>query len=115
MWLPFHKWTQHNPLTVLVNEHAERNAVGIKTVQEILDVTANEWIKPELFLVFYHALGHCRNNIVVSVSDINQNMEKAAWEGNKVVSLYFIDRNTLPPLSSYLLVLFIRINTTFTR
>lgn len=69
---------------MLVNKHAERNAVGIKTIQEILDVTANKWIKPELFLVLNHALGHCRNNIVVSVSDVNQNMEKAVWEGNKM-------------------------------
>jgi hypothetical protein len=67
---------------VLVNKHAERNAVGIKPIQEILNVTANERIKPELFLVLNHALGHCRNNIIVSVSDIYQNVEKAVWEGN---------------------------------
>lgn len=74
--LPFQNWTK-TQLTVLVNKHAERDAVGIKTIQKILDVTANEWIKPKLLLVFNYSLCHCRNYIIVSVSDFNQNLQKA--------------------------------------
>lgn len=89
LWLSFQNWTKKTQLTVLVNKHAERDAVGIKSVQKILDVTANEWIKPKLLLVLDHSLGHCRNHIIVSISDFNQDLQKAAWEGNKrVVSLY---------------------------
>lgn len=73
--LPFQNWTK-TQLTVLVNKHAERDAVGIKTIQKILDVTANEWIKPKLLLVFNYSLCHCRNYIIVSVSDFNQNLQK---------------------------------------
>jgi hypothetical protein len=61
-------------LTVLVNKHAERDAVGIKSIQKILDVTANEGIKPKLLLVFNHSLSHCRNHIIVSVSNFNQDL-----------------------------------------
>ena len=61
-------------LTVLVNKHAEGDAVGIEAIQKILYVTANEWIKPKLLLVFNHSLCHCRNHIIVSVSDFNQNL-----------------------------------------
>lgn len=78
-------------LTVLVNKHAEGDTVGIKPIQKILDVTANERIKPKLLLVFNHSLCHCRNHIIVSVPDFNQNLQKAVWEGNKSgQSLYFM-------------------------
>lgn len=64
-----------NPqLTVLVNKHAEGDAVGVKPIQKILNVTANEWIKPKLLLVFNHSLCHCRNHVIVSISDFNQNL-----------------------------------------
>lgn len=74
LWLFFRKWTKKTQLTVLVNKHAERDAVGIKPIQKILDVTANEWIKPKLLLVFDHSLCHCRNHVIVSISDFNQNL-----------------------------------------
>lgn len=61
-------------LTVLVNKHAEGDAVGIEAIQKILDVTANERIKAKLLLVFNHSLCHCRNHIIVSISDLNKNL-----------------------------------------
>lgn len=70
-------------LTVLVNKHAERDAIGIKAIQKILDVAANEGIKAKLLLVFNHSLGHRRNHVIVSVSDFNQNLQKAGREGNQ--------------------------------
>lgn len=70
-------------LTVLVNKHAEGDAVGIKPIQKILDVTANERIEPKLLLVFNHSLCHCRNHIIVSISDFNQNLQKTVWEENR--------------------------------
>ena len=56
---------------VLVNKHVERDVVGIKLVQKILGVTANEWLKPKLLLVFNHSLDHCRGHIIVFISDFN--------------------------------------------
>ena len=56
---------------VLVNKHVERDAVGMKSVQKIMGVTANEWIKPKLLLVLNHSLGHCRSHIIVFISDSN--------------------------------------------
>lgn len=93
-------------LTVLVNKHAERDAVGIEPIQKILDVTANEWIKPKFLLVFNHSLCHCRNHIIVSISDFNQNLQKAVWEGNKKWSV-FISHALMHKLPSCLQTIYV--------
>lgn len=63
-------------LTVLVDEHAERDAVGVKAVQEILDVAADERVKAELLLVLDDPLSHGGNYIVVAVADLNQKLQE---------------------------------------
>lgn len=73
---------------MLVNKHAERDAVGIEPIQKILDVTANEWIKAKFLLVFNHSLCHGRDHIVVSISDFDENLQKAVWEGDKKWSVF---------------------------
>lgn len=59
---------------VLVNKHVERDAVGIKPIQKILDVTVNERIKPLIFLMVNHSMYHYRNHIIVSISEFNQDL-----------------------------------------
>lgn len=64
-------------LTVLIDEHAERNAVGVKAVQEVLDVAADKGVKAKLFFVLYDSLSHGGNHVVVAVTDLNQKLQKA--------------------------------------
>lgn len=63
-------------LTVLVDEHAERDAIGVKAVQEILDVAADERVEAELLLVLDDPLSHGGNHIVVAVADLNQKLQE---------------------------------------
>lgn len=63
--------------TVLVDEHAERDAVGVEAVQEILNVGAGKRVEAELLLVLDHALGHGGNHVVVSVPDLDKDLQEA--------------------------------------
>lgn len=63
-------------LTVLVDEHAERDAVGVEAVQEILDVAADKGVKAKLLLVLDDSLSHGGNHIVVTVADLNQELQE---------------------------------------
>lgn len=56
---------------MLIDEHAERDAVGVEAVEEILDVAADEGVKAEPLLVLYDPLSHGGNHIVVTVADLN--------------------------------------------
>lgn len=62
---------------MLIDEHAERDAVGVEAVEEILDVTADEGVKAKPLLVLYDSLSHGGNHIVVTVADLNQEFKEA--------------------------------------
>lgn len=75
-------------LTVLVDEHAEGDAVGVEAVQEVLHVAADEGVEAELLLVLDDPLGHGGNHVIVSVTDLDQELQKAAKNlGKKDLSL----------------------------
>lgn len=65
---------------MLVDEHAERNAIGIEAVQEILDVGADEWVETKFFFILNHSLGHGGDHVIVSVSDLNEGLQEAEMQ-----------------------------------
>lgn len=64
-------------LTVLVDEHAKWNAAGVEAVQEILHIAADKRIKTKLCFVFDDTLSHSGDNIIVPVSNLNQDLKEA--------------------------------------
>lgn len=62
---------------MLVDEHAERDAVGVEAVQEVLDVAADEGVKAEFLLVLDDPLGHGGHHVVVAVTDLDQKLQEA--------------------------------------
>ena len=82
-------------LTVLVDEHAERDAVGVEAVEEVLDVAADEGVKAKLVLVLDDPLSHGGNHVVVTVTDLDQQLQEAERNvfksrscGRKCIQLY---------------------------
>lgn len=61
---------------MLVDEHAERDAIGVEAVEEVLDVAADKEVKAKLLLVFDDSLGHGGNHVVVTVTDLNQELQE---------------------------------------
>lgn len=57
---------------MLVDEHAEGDATGVESIQEVLHVAADVRVEPKLLLVLDHSLGHGGNHIVVSVPDLDE-------------------------------------------
>lgn len=74
-------------LTVLVDEHAERDAIGVEAVEEILDVAADEGVKAKLLLVLDDSLSHGGNHVVVTVTDLNQELQETE---NQIEKLLFL-------------------------
>lgn len=62
---------------MLVDEHAEGDAVGVEAVEEVLHVAADGGVKAELLLVLDDSLGHGGNHVVVTVTDLNQELQEA--------------------------------------
>lgn len=62
---------------MLVDQHAERDPVGVEAVQEVLNVGAGKRVDAELLLVLDHALGHGGNHVIVSVPDLDENLQEA--------------------------------------
>lgn len=60
--------------TVLVDEHAERNAVGVEAVKKVLYIAADEGVKTKLLFVFDDTLGHSGHHVIVSVPNLNQDL-----------------------------------------
>lgn len=71
-------------LTVLVDEHAERDAIGVEAVEEILDVAADKRVKAKLLLVLDDSLSHGGNHIIVTVTDLNQELQKTVKIKEKI-------------------------------
>lgn len=65
---------------MLVDEHAKRDAVGVKAVEKILDVAADEGVKAKFLLVLDDALSHGGHDVVVAVSDVNQDFQETKRE-----------------------------------
>lgn len=61
---------------MLVDEHAERDAVGVKAVEEILHVAADERVEAVLLLVLDDALSHGGNHVVVAVANLYQELQE---------------------------------------
>lgn len=66
---------------MLVDEHAERDTVGVEAVEEILNVGAGKRVEAEFLLVLDHALGHGGDHVIMSVPDLDKNLQEA---GRKV-------------------------------
>lgn len=62
---------------MLVDEHAKGDTVCVEAVQKVLDVGADKRVEAKLLLILDHALGHCRDDVVVSVSYVNKNLKEA--------------------------------------
>lgn len=63
---------------MLVDEHAEGDAVCVEAVEEVLHVAADEGVEAELLLVLDDPLGHGGNHVVVTITDLNQQLQEAA-------------------------------------
>lgn len=61
---------------MLVDEHAERDAIGVEAVEEVLDVAADEEVKAKLLLVLDDSLSHGGNHVIVTVTDLNQQVQE---------------------------------------
>ena len=61
---------------MLVDEHAEGDAIGVEAVEEVLDVAADKGVKAELLLVLDDSLSHGGNHVVVAVTDLYQELQE---------------------------------------
>jgi len=61
-------------LTVLVDEHAERDAIGVEAVKEVLHIAADEGVETKLLFMFDDTLGHGGHHVVVPVTNLNQDL-----------------------------------------
>lgn len=68
--------TRGRRLTVLVDQHPEGDAVGVKAVEEVLHVAADEGVEAKLLLVLDDALSHGGNHVVVPVTDLDQQLQE---------------------------------------
>lgn len=59
---------------MLVDEHAEGDATGVETIQEILHIAADVRVETKLLLVLNHSLGHGGNHIIVSFPDLDKDV-----------------------------------------
>lgn len=59
---------------MLVDEHAERNAVGVEAVKEVLHVAADERVESKLLFVLNDTLSHSGHHIIVPVPNLNQDL-----------------------------------------
>lgn len=62
---------------MLVDEHTKGDSVGIETIQEVLNVAADEGVKAKLILVLDHPLGHSRHYIIVPITNFIKGVQKA--------------------------------------
>lgn len=63
---------------MLVDEHAEGDAVCEEAVEEILHVAVDEGVEAKLLLVLDDPLGHGGNHVVVTVTHLDQKLQEAA-------------------------------------
>lgn len=67
---------------MLVDEHADGDAAGVKAVQEVLDVVVGRSVLlAEGIFVLDHSLSHGGDHLVVAVPDDLQNLHKPGEKG----------------------------------
>lgn len=67
-------------LTVLVDEHPDGDAAHVEAIQEVLDILVGYRVLGEGLFVLNDALGHGGHDVVVSVSDGYQGVNKPVEE-----------------------------------
>jgi len=68
---------------VLVDEHANGDAVHVKAVQEVLNVLTCHRVCPKCISVFNDTLGHGGYHIIVPVPNGHQSFRKTLGTENK--------------------------------
>lgn len=68
-----------NRLTVLVEQHPDGYSAHVETVQKILDVLADDWIRPIRLLVLHDSLSHGGNHVIVSIPDLYDRICETKW------------------------------------
>lgn len=61
---------EENRLTVLVEQHPDGYPAHVETIQEILNVLADDWICAISLFVLGKPLSHGGNDIIVPISDL---------------------------------------------
>lgn len=61
---------EQNRLTVLVEQHPDGYPAHVKTIQEILNVLADNWVCAIGLFVLCKPLSHGGNDIIVPISDL---------------------------------------------
>lgn len=64
-------------LTVLVHQHPSRNTIHVKSIQKILEVLVGDWVHCAGIFILNDSLCHCRNYIMVSISNFDERIYKA--------------------------------------
>lgn len=57
-------------LTVLVEQHPDGDPAHVETIQEVLNILADDRVCAVCLLVLHHPLSHGGNHVVVPVSDL---------------------------------------------
>lgn len=57
-------------LTVLVKQHPDGYSAHVEAIQEILNVLADDGVCAIGLLVLHNPLGHSRDDVIVTVSDL---------------------------------------------
>lgn len=80
--------TSEAGLTVLVDEHADRDTTHVESVQEVLDVLASDRVLAKGVFVLNDALRHSGHHIIVPVPNGLQGLNKpGARERKAAVNL----------------------------
>lgn len=61
---------EEKQLTVLVEQHPDGYSAHIETIQEVLNVLADDRVCAVCLFVLHHSLSHGGNHVVVPVSDL---------------------------------------------
>lgn len=73
-------------LTVLVNEHADRDAAEVEAVQKVLDVLVGDWVITIGVLVLQHSLCHGGHYVIVPVPDGDQGISEPSEKADICLS-----------------------------
>lgn len=63
-------YTEQNLLTVLVEQHPDGYPAHVETIEEILNILADDWVGAVRLLVLHNSLSHGGDDIIVPISDL---------------------------------------------
>lgn len=69
-------------LTVLVEQHSDGDSAHVEAIEEILHVLADHRVGAVGLLVLHHPLSHGGNDVIVSVSDLNDGVCETEKKNN---------------------------------